>query len=90
MPNLTKTQLSGIFTGQIIQWSQLGLPVTGDNTIYVARRPTYSGTFEVFDIYFTGATCMGGVQPFVTANSSGACNITGNVSPSSSLDMAHV
>lgn len=83
MPNLSKAQISGIFTGQITQWSQLGLKGLTDNTIYVARMKRGSGTFEVFDIYFTGATCTGGVAGFVTANGN-ACNNQGSVYESSS------
>ncbi len=72
MPNLTKTQLSGIYTGQITNWSQLGLTVTNDS-IYVARRVNTSGTQKAYDIYFTGAACTSGAAPFVAANDGGTC-----------------
>jgi hypothetical protein len=45
-PSLSSAQVAGIFSGNIVHDSQLGLATTGvtDHTIYIARRGTDSGT----------------------------------------------
>lgn len=58
--NLTKEQLTGIYTGKIKSWKELGGP---DMPIVAISRDTSSGTYEVFHELALGkATLASGVE----------------------------
>jgi hypothetical protein len=70
MPNLTRAQLRGVFTGDTVTADQLDPGLTGD--IYVCRRSNTSGTQAAFNIEYLGNACSASFRNFVTADASGA------------------
>jgi hypothetical protein len=74
MPSLTSRDLSGIYSGKILDAGALGLPA---GQLNVGRRSDGSGTTKVFSLTFLNAAC-GGTTPFVAANSTiGSKDCTG-------------
>jgi ABC-type phosphate transport system substrate-binding protein len=60
MPNLTSAQINSLFTNKFASWSNLGINVGTDNTIYVVRRSAGSGTTRAFDATFITDICIPG------------------------------
>lgn len=71
MPSLTKSQVTGIYTGSIYSWTQLGLangtPDAFDNRNYtwVARRVQTSGTQTSARVFFLNDPCVANMVQFV-------------------------
>jgi hypothetical protein len=67
MPSLSKAQVTGIYTGSIITWDQLGLSNPDDpvNAIWVVRRVQSSGTQTSARVYFLNDPCAPGMAQFV-------------------------
>ena len=81
MPSLSKSQIASIFTGQLVDWSELGLNnPSGDNTVYVARRVFSSGTQTGSRAFFLNDPCTPGAAQFISGdiaeanNAPNACN----------------
>jgi ABC-type phosphate transport system substrate-binding protein len=55
-PTLSKEEIAGLISGNMLGWSQLGLSPT-DDTVYVCRRDNGSGTEASFEAYFLGERC---------------------------------
>ena len=69
MPSLSKAQIASIFSGNAVDWSEFGLTnPAGDNTIYVARRVSASGTQTGSRVFFLNDPCAAGVLQFVSGN----------------------
>lgn len=66
MPSLTKSQVTGIYTGSIFTWDQLGLTNASDpyNAIWVARRVQSSGTQTSARVYFLNDPCVPNMSAF--------------------------
>jgi len=56
MPTLNKGQIASLLTGQVANWSALGVTLANDS-VAVAARPQSSGTRAMTDAYFTGLIC---------------------------------
>lgn len=67
MPSLSKAQVTGIYTGSISTWDQLGLVNAADpyNAIWVARRVQSSGTQTSARVYFLNDPCVANMAQFV-------------------------
>lgn len=74
MPSLSKSTVTGLYTGSIATWSTLGLAPADDN-VYVARRVQTSGTQTSTRVYYLNDPCASGVIGFVD---SGNTNATGD------------
>lgn len=60
MPSLRKDLITSVYTGNVTNWSQLGLTganALADDTIYLATRVETSGTQKSFNVYVTGSAC---------------------------------
>jgi hypothetical protein len=69
MPSLTKAQITSIFSGNAVDWSEFGLTnPAGDNAIYVARRVITSGTQTDARAFFLNDPCTTGAAQFVSGN----------------------
>jgi hypothetical protein len=66
MPSLSRTQITGIYTGSITTWDLLGLNNVTDNQIYIARRANSSGTQTSSRIFFLNDPCSPGMSSYVT------------------------
>ncbi|MDE2306030.1 MAG: hypothetical protein KGL34_10745 [Gammaproteobacteria bacterium] len=58
-PSLTKAQIAGIFSGNLVDSRELGVAngTTGDTGLYLCRRDKGSGTEASFEAYFLGQRC---------------------------------
>jgi len=56
-PSLSKQQVASLLTQQIATGTQLGIPNSTDDTIYICRRDFGSGTEASFEAYFVGERC---------------------------------
>jgi hypothetical protein len=56
-PSLSKQQVASLLTQQIAIGSQLGIPNSTDDQIYLCRRDVGSGTEASFEAYFVGQRC---------------------------------
>ncbi len=61
-PSLTRSEIAGLVSGDVFQWSDLGIPAPADDQVYICRRDDGSGTEASFEAYFTGARCTIGDQ----------------------------
>ncbi|ODU49823.1 MAG: hypothetical protein ABS92_04895 [Thiobacillus sp. SCN 63-374] len=69
MPSLSKAQIASIFTGSMVDWSEIGLSNPfGDNAVYVARRVFSSGTQTGSRAFFLNDPCTPGAAAFVPGN----------------------
>lgn len=78
MPSLTRSQLAGLYSGNIATWDVIhGLNnPSGNNNVYLARRVNTSGTQASFNAYFLdfgAATSCGGKTGMPPANDGGTC-----------------
>lgn len=66
MPSLSKAQVTGIYTGTISTWDQLGLTNAADpyNWIWVVRRVQTSGTQTSARVYFLNDPCAPNMAQF--------------------------
>jgi hypothetical protein len=55
-PSLSKEDVASLLSGNIYNWSDIGLH-PADNTVYICRRDYGSGTEASFEAYFLGARC---------------------------------
>lgn len=93
MPSLSKVQLTGIYSGSIITWDQVGLNNANDpyNAIWVARRVSSSGTQTGARIYFLNDPCAKNMAQFVfdtdpaVASNPAACSSADPISAGYSL-----
>ncbi|MGO9443354.1 MAG: hypothetical protein ACLPXB_01105 [Thiobacillaceae bacterium] len=69
MPSLTKGQMSSIFTGNAVSWTEFGLNNSSDNNIYIARRVISSGTQTGTRVFYLNDPCAPGMAQFLNANS---------------------
>jgi ABC-type phosphate transport system substrate-binding protein len=75
MPSLSKNQIASIFSGNMVDWSEIGLTnPSGDNTVYVARRVFSSGTQTGSRAYFLNDPCSTGVASFINGDIAEANN----------------
>jgi ABC-type phosphate transport system substrate-binding protein len=67
MPSLTKSQITGIYTGTLSTWDQLGLTNAADpyNAVWTARRVQTSGTQTSARVYFLNDPCVANMASFV-------------------------
>lgn len=56
-PSLSKQQVASLLTQQIATGTQLGIPNSTDDTIFLCRRDFGSGTEASFEAYFVGQRC---------------------------------
>lgn len=77
MPSLTRSQLAGLYSGNIPTWDVIhGLNNAVNNNVYLARRVNTSGTQASFNAYFLdfgAATSCGGKTGMPPANDGGTC-----------------
>jgi ABC-type phosphate transport system substrate-binding protein len=84
MPSLTTAQVNSLFTGRFTSWSNLGITVAGDNSVYFVRRSGGSGTTRAFDATFItdicipGATGIAAGTTLVTSTLTAQCNSIAN------------
>lgn len=71
MPSLSKSTVTGLYTGSITTWSTLGLSPADDN-VYVARRVQTSGTQTSTRVYYLNDPCASGVIGFVDSGNTAA------------------
>ena len=55
-PTLTHSEVTGLLSGDVFGWSQIGL-APADDTVYICRRDKGSGSEASFEAYFSGARC---------------------------------
>ncbi len=67
MPSLSSAQINSLFTGKFTSWSNLGISVGSDNSIYFVRRSAGSGTTRAFDATFVTDFCIPGATPITSA-----------------------
>lgn len=69
MPSLSKGQISSIFSGNAVSWSEFGLTnPSGDNNIYIARRVGTSGTQTGSRVFFLNDPCAANMLQFLAGN----------------------
>ncbi len=56
-PSISKQQAASLLTQQIATGTQLGIPNTTDDVIYICRRDYGSGTEASFEAYWVGERC---------------------------------
>ncbi len=82
MPSLSKAELSSIYNGGIVDWSQIvtsngtDLPSASttppsDTQVYLCRRVSTSGTQASFEVHMLRQRCVAGVAPMLTGNDGG-------------------
>ncbi len=62
VPSIPKSVLAGLFTAQVLDWSQVYINgtqvgVAGDTTAFVCRRAESSGTQTSFEIHYLSENC---------------------------------
>lgn len=62
VPSLPKSVVVGLFTGQVLDWSQVWINgqqvgVAGDTAAYICRRAETSGTQTSFEIHYLNENC---------------------------------
>jgi len=62
MPSLGRNLINSVYTGNVTNWSQLGVTLA-DDTIYLATRVETSGTQKTFNTLITGSACTASLQP---------------------------
>jgi hypothetical protein len=55
-PTLTHSEVTGLLSGDVFGWSQIGL-APADDTVYICRRDKGSGSEASFEAYVSGARC---------------------------------
>ncbi|MBB6091232.1 hypothetical protein HNQ60_000078 [Povalibacter uvarum] len=65
VPSIPKSVLAGIFSGQLLDWSQVYINgqqvgISGDTSAYLCRRGETSGTQTSFEIQFLNENCNRG------------------------------
>ena len=99
MPSLTRSQINGIFTGQLATWdglaSNTGVALTNPddvaNTVYVVRRPNTSGSETITRVYFMNIPCAAGVADMIgstSAEAAGLCGVNATFTGSGAGDVA--
>lgn len=81
IPNLTRAQLSALYSGFYSDWTQfddLAALAPADSAVYVCRRGDSSGTQASFESYVLNQRCVSGVVGFVEASTPG-CEASGCV-----------
>ncbi len=85
MPTLSHQQLTSIFTGNAVDWSEFGLTnPSGDNNIYIVRRINASGTQTAARVFLASDPCIAQVIGFLAGNdgeSSTAANACSSATP---------
>lgn len=78
VPSVPKSVLAGLFTGQVLDWSQVfingtAVGVSGDTTAFICRRGESSGTQTSFEIHYVNENCnkAGNAATFVTPDQAG-------------------
>lgn len=66
MPTLTRQQISGLYSGTITDWSQVGVAA---GTVFTCRRGDNSGTNVSADAYFLHNRCANTGTPMIQATS---------------------
>lgn len=85
-PSLTRSQVAGIYAGNIGNASQLG---AAPGSIYVARRGSGSGTQATAEVYFLNqriTTTASTTSPFMQPSDDGTTNYGGNTAVSSGVN----
>lgn len=93
MPTLSHQQITSIFSGNAVDWSEFGLTnPSGDNNIYIVRRINASGTQTAARVFFLSEPCVGGLMQFLPANdgeSSTAANACSFATPPAGTSTAY-
>ncbi|MBI5786219.1 MAG: hypothetical protein HZA64_12250 [Rhodocyclales bacterium] len=69
MPSLSKSTVTGLFTGAITDWEMIGLAA---GPVYVARRVQTSGTQTSTRVFYLNSPCASGVAQFVDSGNTAA------------------
>lgn len=82
MPSISRAVARGLYSGNLFEWSQLGLSPTDPN-VYIARRVDSSGTQRSAEVFHFNARCDASIPLMVAGNDGGTCGAAGTVNEGS-------